>query len=124
MRPRQCRHLDGSTKAALQGQSSRQRAHGAGTLRRSHGRDGPVTACARYIRNRWSQLDYQGALARGLPIGSGEIESAHRYIIQKRLKLPGAWWTPHHIEAMLALRIKRANEEWDSLWKDSEKQAA
>lgn len=86
--------------------------------------DGPVTACARYIRNRWSQLDYQGALARGLPIGSGEIESAHRYIIQKRLKLPGAWWTPNHIEAMLALRIKRANGEWDSLWTNSEKQAA
>ena len=36
----------------------------------------PVTACDRYIRNRLSQLDYQGAIQRGLPIGSGEIESA------------------------------------------------
>src|SRR5512136_2373906 len=37
--------------------------------------DGPATACDRYIRNRLSQLDYQGAIQRGLPIGSGEIES-------------------------------------------------
>jgi hypothetical protein len=27
-----------------------------------------------------------------LPIGSGEIESAHRYVAQQRLKRPGAWW--------------------------------
>ena len=54
-------------------------------------------------------------LERGLPIGSGEIESAHRYVIQERLKLPGAWWTPANVEAMLALRLNRANREWDNL---------
>lgn len=33
------------------------------------------------------------AIARELPIiGSGEIESAHRYIARQRLKRPGAWW--------------------------------
>ena len=52
----------------------------------------PVRACYRYIKNRTHQLDYKAALDQGLPIGSGEIESAHRYIIQQRLKLPGAWW--------------------------------
>ena len=31
----------------------------------------------------------------GLPIGSGEIESAHKYIPQKRLKIPGATWHPN-----------------------------
>lgn len=88
------------------------------------GRDGPVAACDRYLRNRRSQLDYQGALAKGLPIGSGEIESAHRYVIQERLKLPGAWWTPANVEAMLALRLNRANREWGDYWADIEKQAA
>ncbi|GEM_PF-2187942 len=34
---------------------------------------------------------YLGALANELPIGSGEIESAHRYIVQRRLKLPRSW---------------------------------
>ena len=86
--------------------------------------DDPVTACDRYLRNRLDQLDYQGAIQQGLPIGSGEIESAHRYIIQKRLKLPGAWWSPDHIKTMLALRLNRANREWEAYWQGVEKQAA
>ena len=86
--------------------------------------DDPVTACDRYLRNRLAHLDYQGALQRGLPIGSGEIESAHRYIIQERLKLPGAWWSPAHIETMLALRLNRANREWETYWRGVEKEAA
>ena len=86
--------------------------------------DGPVAACDRYLRNRLTQLDYQGALEQGLPIGSGEIESAHRYVIQERLKLPGAWWTPTNIEAMLALRLNRENREYDDYWRGIEKQAA
>jgi hypothetical protein len=85
---------------------------------------GPVADCDRYLRNRLSQLDYQGALEQGLPIGSGEIESAHRYVIQERLKLPGAWWTPANVEAMLALRLARANREWNGYWAGIEKQAA
>jgi hypothetical protein len=86
--------------------------------------DDPVTACDRYLRNRLDQLDYQGALQRGLPIGSGEIESAHRYIIQERIKLPGAWWSPAHLETMLALRLNRANREWGAYWRGVEKEAA
>jgi hypothetical protein len=86
--------------------------------------DDPVTACDRYLRNRLDQLDYQGAIQRGLPIGSGEIESAHRYLIQERLKLPGAWWSPDPIETMLALRLNRANREWEAYWRGVEKEAA
>lgn len=86
--------------------------------------EGPASDCDRCLRNRLSQLDYQGALENGLPIGSGEIESAHRYVIQERLKLPGAWWTPASVEAMLALRLSRANREYDDYWRGIEKQAA
>jgi hypothetical protein len=86
--------------------------------------DDPVTAGDRYLRNRLHQLDYQGAIQRGLPIGSGEIESAHRSIIQERLKLPGAWWSPDPIETMLALRLNRANREWEVYWQGVEKEAA
>ena len=31
-------------------------------------------------------------LKKELPIGLGEIESAHRYVIQRCLKIAGAWW--------------------------------
>jgi hypothetical protein len=76
----------------------------------------PVRACLRYLRNRPHHLDYQGALEKGLPLGSGEIESAHRYVIQHRLKLPGAWWKADNVEPMLALRVVRANEDWEQYW--------
>jgi len=76
----------------------------------------PVRACHRYLGARKDQLKYREALAEGLPIGSGEIESAHRYVAQKRLKLPGAWWRVEHAEYMLALRINRLNGDWEAYW--------
>ncbi len=76
----------------------------------------PVRTCHRYLGTRKDQLKYAEAIAEGLPIGSGEIESAHRYVAQKRLKLPGAWWLVEHAEYMLALRINRLNGDWDAYW--------
>ena len=76
----------------------------------------PVRVCHRYLGARRDQLKYREALAEGLPIGSGEIESAHRYVAQKRLKLPGAWWLVEHAEHMLALRINRLNGDWAAYW--------
>ena len=76
----------------------------------------PVRLCHRYLDTRKDQLKYREALAEGLPIGSGEIESAHRYVVQKRLKLPGAWWRVEHAEHMIALRINRLNGDWGAYW--------
>ena len=57
-----------------------------------------------------------------MPIGSGKIESAHRYVIQQRIKIPGAWWTIENADKMLALRVTRANDNWENYW-DSRKAA-
>ena len=80
-------------------------------------RDAPVRVAIRYLRNRIDQLDYHSAIEKDLPIGSGMIESAHRHILQDRLKLAGAWWTQENAEAMAALRVARANEEESYYWK-------
>jgi len=80
------------------------------------GTEAPVRVCQRYLRNHLSHLDYAGAIAAGLPIGSGEIESSHRTIIQSRLKISGAWWLVENAGKMLALRFTRANQEWKSYW--------
>jgi len=69
-----------------------------------------------FLRRFSDSLDYAGFSERGWPLGSGEIESAHRYIPQQRLKLPGAWWRPDNVEPMLALRIVRANRWWGDFW--------
>jgi hypothetical protein len=76
----------------------------------------PVRRCHRYLGDRRNQLNYRDAMANDLPIGSGEIESAHRYIAQQRLKRPGAWWRVDHAEYMLALRINRRNGDWSAYW--------
>ena len=76
----------------------------------------PVRACHRYIRNRPGQFDYQTALQSGLPMGSGEVESAHRYVIQARLKISGAWWKIENAAKMLPLRVSRANGDWNAYW--------
>ena len=62
------------------------------------GQPAPVRACFRYISNHSNFLDYKGALAAGLPIGSGEIESGHRYVFQSRLKIAGGWWKMENLK--------------------------
>jgi hypothetical protein len=86
--------------------------------------EAPVRACYRYLHNRLAQLNYKEALARDLPIGSGEIESAHRYVIQQRLKLAGAWWKKEHAASLLALRVCRANHDWEDYWQRLRQAAA
>ena len=49
-----------------------------------------IEKCLRYIKNRIDKFDYKNAIKNNLPIGSGEIESANKSIVQKRLKIPGA----------------------------------
>lgn len=72
--------------------------------------------CYQYMIKRMHQFNYKDALDQNLPIGSGEIESANRTIIQKRLKLSGAWWLENNANAMLKLRVIRANGLWNSYW--------
>jgi hypothetical protein len=86
--------------------------------------EAPVRACHRYIAHRSDCLDYQGALAKDLPIGSGEIESAHRYVFQKRLKIAGAWWKAENLAKMVALRVLRANRGWQDYWSEVGQKAA
>jgi hypothetical protein len=79
--------------------------------------NGPVRKCLRYIENRPGQFKYKEALMAELPIGSGEIESGNRSVVQKRLKIPGAWWKPQTAEWMLALRCMRMNGDWERYWR-------
>lgn len=76
----------------------------------------PVEDASRYIRQRMDHLHYAQARKAQLPIGSGEVESAHRHVIQHRLKLAGAWWKETNAQAMLGLRVARANDCWNAYW--------
>lgn len=76
----------------------------------------PVRDGWRYLSDRREQLNYAGALAAGLPIGSGLIESGHRHVVQARLKRAGTWWLASTARAMIGLRVLRANGDWERYW--------
>jgi len=69
-----------------------------------------------YLVNRRQYLNYRKALEADLPIGSGEVESGHRSVLQSRLKKPGAWWRIDNAENMAHLKVMQANEKWDTFW--------
>lgn len=77
----------------------------------------PVRKCIRYMENRFGQFKYKEAILEELPIGSGEIESGNKSVVQKRLKIPGAWWSTDTAEHMMALRCVRINGDWMKYWK-------
>lgn len=81
--------------------------------------DNGLVKCVRYMEKRIKYMDYLDAGEKELPIGSGEIESSHRHIVQKRLKIAGAWWKPENANAMLQLRTARANGYWKDYWRGS-----
>ena len=69
-----------------------------------------------YLKRFENSISYGEFEEKGFPIGSGEIESAHKYVTQKRLKLSGACWRSENVNPMLALRLIKANDWWDEFW--------
>jgi hypothetical protein len=58
-------------------------------------------------------LDYKRLRRRGLPQGSGAIESAIRRVINLRLKGPGLMWHEENAEGALALRAAAVSTRWE-----------
>lgn len=69
-----------------------------------------------YFSNR-TNMRYNEFRKNGFYIGSGAIESAHKYIIASRLKQAGMRWTVSHANAMIWLRSKYFENTWDEFWK-------
>jgi hypothetical protein len=82
--------------------------------------DALVRCAYRYLANRLDCIDYPGAIACQLPIGSGLIESGHKHVLQARLKRSGAAWLQPNADAIAQLRVLRANHRWDSFWPASQ----
>lgn len=58
-------------------------------------------------------LCYVNFTARGLPLGSGAVESAIRRVINLRLKSNGTFWVPENAEMMLQLRCQILSTQWE-----------
>jgi hypothetical protein len=66
-----------------------------------------------YYQTNIARMDYQHYRQLGCGIiGSGAIESAHRTVIQKRMKLSGQHWSREGVNNMLRLRVFSMNKQW------------
>lgn len=63
-------------------------------------------------------LQYLSFKRRGLPLGSGAIESAIRRVINLRLKSNAIYWLEENAEAMFALRASLLTDRWEEQLSD------
>lgn len=75
-----------------------------------------VDVCAAYLRKYRDLLHYSDALTAGLPIATGVIEGACRYLVRDRMDRTGARWSLQGAEAVLKLRALRTSGDWDAYW--------
>ena len=75
-----------------------------------------------YQRNKKRML-YKTFIDKGYLIGSGAIESAHRHVLQRRLKLSGQRWTMQGLQQMANLRAVYKSNDWNII-KEKTKLAA
>lgn len=69
-----------------------------------------------YFDNNKERMHYPDYVKQGYAIGSGAIESANKYVIQRRLKLPGIRWTSENANNMAHIRTEYINGKLDELY--------
>ena len=77
-----------------------------------------ITKACAYLANRTRVrlMHYADYLADGLPISTGVIEGACRYLVKDRMDRTGARWSLAGAEAVLRLRALRASGDFDDYW--------
>jgi hypothetical protein len=90
-------------------------------LAEDHSPESKVWTEIRYLENHAEagHMKYHQFRKRGVPLGSGAIESAIRRIVNLRLKGNGMLWEVENAEAMLALRAAALTGRWDETLKYS-----
>ena len=74
-----------------------------------------VQAERNYLDNNRHRLDYQGAKAKGEPLGSGAMESTCKQY-EGRFHCPGQFWTTEGDEALMCLETFWRNGRWRLLF--------
>ena len=68
-----------------------------------------------YFADRRAFMQYADFAKRGIPLGSGGVESAIRRVVNLRLKGPSIFWREPNAECMLHLRSYLKAGRWDEL---------
>ncbi len=71
-----------------------------------------------YLEGQRERIGYRELRQRGLPRGSGGVESANKLICHVRLKRSGAWWLEANGNAMLRIRCAIYNGTFERIFTD------
>ena len=69
-----------------------------------------------YFRTNRHRMQYDRYRRLKLPIGTGAVEGSCKFVVQSRFKKPGARWSESGLRKMLALKLARLNNQWETLW--------
>lgn len=69
-----------------------------------------------YLKTHEAHIQYDQFKAAGLPIGSGLVESACKWLIQQRFKGVGMRWSEPGFDHLLHLRLAWVNQRFDSFF--------
>lgn len=69
-----------------------------------------------YFDKHRHHVQYRQFKKQGLPIGSGMVESACKWLIQQRFKGVGMRWSEPGLNHLLALRVAWINQRFDALF--------
>ena len=69
-----------------------------------------------YLERHREHIDYAAYKALGLPLGSGMVESACKWLIQQRFKGVGMRWSEDGFNHLLHLRLAWINGRWEALF--------
>ena len=72
-----------------------------------------------YLNKHCKHMDYKRLKELGLPIGSGMVESACKWLIQQRFKGVGMRWSEDGFNHLLHLRLAWVNASFDDLFLSS-----
>src|SRR5712691_702383 len=74
-----------------------------------------ITRAVRYVEAHAHRMRYVTLEARKLPIGSGQVESAVRRVVNLRCKAPGSFWTETTVSGLMHLRAAFKAGRWDDV---------
>ena len=75
-----------------------------------------LTSLYNYLEKHREHLDYQKFKELGLPLGSGMVESACKWLVQQRFKGVGMRWSDDGFDHLLHLRLAWVNGRFDGLF--------
>lgn len=104
----------------MEGQEAELSAGNVAPVLETLGKRVPLTKTAReardalktYYRNTVDRMAYGQYRARGLMIGSGPMEAAHRTVLQARMKRSGQHWSTPGAKHVINLRVALKSGRW------------